>query len=63
MMRAKLENVEKSGTNLSVHREIESLTRAIDKELSLMAIYPKGKGDEFKFWVQDNNPGIFAWNA
>ncbi len=31
--------------------------RAVDKEFSLPANYPKGHGDMFKYWLELNHPG------
>ena len=42
---------------LRISTNIEAVIRAIDKEFSLCANYPKGKGDQFKFWICQNHPG------
>jgi hypothetical protein len=35
----------------------EAVLRAIDKEFSLPANYPKGHGDMFLHWLKRNHPG------
>ena len=40
-----------------MNTSIDSLLRAVDKEFSLPANYPKGHGDWFKFWMKKNHPG------
>eukprot|EP00957_Ditylum_brightwellii_P012127 915698-Ditylum_brightwellii.AAC.1 len=37
---------------------MESLLRAVDKEFSLCANYPKGHGDLFYEWIEHNRPGV-----
>lgn len=36
---------------------MDSVLRAVDKEFSLPANYPKGHGDHFKLWMEENHPG------
>ena len=40
-----------------VSTTMDSVLRAVDKEFSLPANYPKGHGDWFKFWLKLNHPG------
>jgi len=40
-----------------VTAKMDAVLRAIDKEFSLPANYPKGHGDCFKHWLQKNYPG------
>jgi hypothetical protein len=43
----------------------EAVLRAIDKEFSLPANYPKGHGDMFLHWLKRNHPGacLFWWST
>ena len=36
---------------------MDGVLRAVDKEFSLPANYPKGHGDEFKHWLKKSHPG------
>ena len=36
----------------------DSVLRAVDKEFSLPANYPKSHGDMFKIWMERHHPGI-----
>ena len=42
---------------LRVSTMIDAVLRAVDKEFSLPANYPKGHGDQFKHWLKKNHPG------
>ena len=42
---------------LRVSTSMESLLRAIDKEFSLCANYPKGHGELFRIWMEKHHPG------
>ena len=44
---------------------IDSVLRAIDKEFSLPANYPKGHGDWFKFWMKKITLAryLFPWSV
>ena len=39
-----------------VNTKIDAILRAVDKEFSLPANYPKGHGDEFKHWLKKYHP-------
>ena len=39
-----------------VNTKMDAILRAIDKEFSLPANYPKGHGDQFKHWLKDFHP-------
>lgn len=39
------------------YRRTDAVLRAVDKEVSLPANYPKGHGAEFRQWLQKNHPG------
>ena len=41
-----------------VTTKMEAVLRAVDKEFSLPANYPKGHGDQFKYWLQEYHPGV-----
>ena len=36
---------------------MDGILRAVDKEFSLPANYPKGHGNQFKHWLKKNHPG------
>ena len=36
---------------------MDTVLRAVDKEFSLPANYPKGHGAQFKHWLANNHPG------
>lgn len=40
-----------------VNTKMDAILRAVDKEFSLPANYPKGHGDEFKHWLKEYHPG------
>ena len=42
---------------LRVSTMMDAVLRAVDKEFSLPANYPKGHGDMFKHWLKKNHPG------
>ena len=42
---------------LRVTASVTAIIRAVDKEFSLSANYPKGHGEMFLEWVQENHPG------
>ena len=54
MLRTSLDNVDPS---LRVSASITAIIRAIDKEFSLSANYPKGHGELFLEWMRDKHPG------
>ena len=37
---------------------MDAVLRAVDKEFSLPANYPKGHGDQFKYWLHKYHPGV-----
>ena len=41
-----------------VTTKMDAVLRAVDKEFSLPANYPKGYGDQFKYWLQKYHPGV-----
>ena len=41
-----------------VTTKMDAVLRAVDKEFSLPANYPKGHGDQFKYWLQKYHPGV-----
>ena len=44
-------------TRLRVTTSIEAILRAVDKEFSLAANYPKGHGELFRKWMDTHHPG------
>jgi hypothetical protein len=44
--------------NLRVSTKISDIIRAVDKEFSLPANYPKGQGREFLYWLKKYHPGV-----
>mmetsp|Transcript_13403 Transcript_13403/g.29103 ORF Transcript_13403/g.29103 Transcript_13403/m.29103 type:complete len:910 (+) Transcript_13403:516-3245(+) len=42
---------------LRVSTSMDSVLRAVDREFSLCANYPKGHGDLFRGWIEENHPG------
>ena len=44
-------------SRLRVTPNIDMILRAVDKEFSLCANYPKGHGEIFGKWMNDNHPG------
>ena len=43
-----------------VSTKMDAVLRAIDKEFSLPANYPKGHGDHFKHWLKREHPGTLS---
>ena len=41
-----------------VTTSMEAVLRAVDKEFSSPANYPKGHGDQFQYWFQMDHPGV-----
>ena len=41
-----------------VTTKMDAVLRAVDKEFSLPANYPKGHGDQFKYWLHKYHPGV-----
>ena len=37
---------------------MDAVLRAVDKEFSLPANYPKGHGNQFKYWLHKYHPGV-----
>ena len=50
---------------LRVSPNIEMVLRAVDKEFSLCANYPKGHGEIFGKWMSKNHPGthFYMWSV
>ena len=48
-----LDNIDKK---LRVSTSIENILRAVDKEFSLAANYPKGHGELFRKWIETHHP-------
>ena len=44
--------------HLRVTPNIEMVLRAVDKEFSLCANYPKGHGEIFRQWIECTYPGV-----
>jgi hypothetical protein len=60
MLRSSLDEID---TNLRVSSSISAVIRAIDKEFSLSANYPKGHGELFKSWIKENHPGVLRFHV
>ena len=60
MLRSSLDKID---TNLRVSSSISAVIRAIDKEFSLSANYPKGHGELFKSWIKENHPGVLLFHV
>ena len=56
MLRSSLDEIE---PRLRVSALMSAIIRAIDKEFSLSANYPKGHGELFLQWMRTNYPGEF----
>lgn len=54
ILRSSLDEID---SNLRVSSSISAIIRAVDKEFSLSANYPKGHGELFKSWMQENYSG------
>ncbi len=54
ILRASLDEIDPT---LRVSSSISAIIRAIDKEFSLSANYPKGHGDLFGEWMREHYPG------
>ena len=46
-----------------VTTSISAIIRAIDKEISLLANYPKGNGELFLEWMEENYSGVLLFHA
>eukprot|EP00956_Cyclotella_meneghiniana_P032426 scaffold89181_cov36-Cyclotella_meneghiniana.AAC.1 len=55
MLRSSLDDID---STLRVTTSISAVIRAIDKEFSLSANYPKGHGELFLEWIRENYPGV-----
>ena len=51
------EDLECIDSRLRVTPSIDMILRAVDKEFSLCANYPKGHGEIFHEWIEKNHPG------
>jgi hypothetical protein len=54
ILRSSLDEID---SNLRVSSSISAIIRAVDKEFSLSANYPKGHGELFKSWMKENYSG------
>eukprot|EP00956_Cyclotella_meneghiniana_P030815 scaffold78775_cov36-Cyclotella_meneghiniana.AAC.2 len=54
-LRSSLDDID---STLRVTTSISAVIRAIDKEFSLSANYPKGHGELFLEWIRENYPGV-----
>lgn len=50
-------DLEEIDNRYRVSTMMDSILRAVDKEFSLPANYPKGHGDMFKHWLKKHHPG------
>ncbi len=48
---------------LRVSTSFEALLRALDKEFSLCANYPKGHGEQFLAWILKHHPGALLFHV
>ena len=48
-------------SRLRVSPNIESILRAADKEFSLSANYPKGRGEFFHKWIEEHHTGVILF--
>eukprot|EP00956_Cyclotella_meneghiniana_P023299 scaffold45195_cov78-Cyclotella_meneghiniana.AAC.1 len=55
MLRSSLDEID---STLRVTTSISAVIRAIDKEFSLSANYPKGHGELFLEWIREHYPGV-----
>jgi hypothetical protein len=60
ILRSSLDEID---VTLRVSSSISALIRAIDKEFSLSANYPKGHGELFKAWMKENYPGALLFHV
>ena len=63
LLRTSLDDI---NTTLRVTASISAIIRAIDKEFSLSANYPKGHGELFKAWMKNRTTLVlyyFMWNV
>ena len=60
LLRTSLDDID---TMLRVTASISAIIRAIDKEFSLSANYPKGHGELFKAWMKKNYPGALLFHV
>ena len=50
-------------TRLRVSTNFETILRAVDKEFSLAANYPKGHGELFRKWMETHHPGAVLFHV
>ncbi len=50
-------DLDQIGFQFLVSTMVDAVLRAVDKEFSLPANYPKGHGDMFKHWLRKHHPG------
>ncbi len=56
-------SLDKIDSTLCVTLSTSAIIRAIDKELSLLANYPKGHGELFLEWMRENYSGAFLFHV
>ena len=63
-LRERLEqDLEHTDARLRVSPNIGMILRAVDKEFSLCANYPKGHGEVFKEWMEQHHPGALLFHV
>jgi hypothetical protein len=60
ILRTSLDEID---SKLRVTSSISAVIRAIDKEFSLSANYPKGHGELFKAWMKENYSGALLFHV
>lgn len=60
LLRSSLDEIDPT---LRVTASISAIVRAIDKEFSLSANYPKGHGELFLEWIRENHPGALLFHV
>ena len=56
-------NIDEIDPKLRVVASISAIIRAIDKEFSLSANYPKGHGELFLEWIREYHPGVLLFHV
>jgi len=59
-LRASLNEID---PNLRVTASMSAIIRAVDKEFSLSANYPKGHGNLFQEWMREYHPGVLLMHV
>jgi hypothetical protein len=60
LLRSSLDEIDPT---IRVTTSITAIIRAIDKEFSLSANYPKGHGELFLEWIRENHPGVLLFHV